>query len=125
MTGKSEFVKASAAVSGPGTVLTVDCMSVLDPDLRDFREGEDSCILWRGQRDMVQRSRHLFQAPMHDIKINESQTGCYCYAVNFWRVKLVITSKSLRQQLDALAPEDAEWVRRNTRILEVAQPMWP
>ena len=123
--GKSEFVRASIVPLNPERVLMVSCMNVLDPDLRDFNEAEhDGIVFDEGSADMIQRHRDLFQAPRHEIKLAHSQTGCYCYKVNVWRTKLIVTSNSFFEQLDALPSAHAAWVRANTKVLEVTENMW-
>ena len=123
--GKSQFLVHSLAGDTPDNVLMVNCMNVLDPDLRDFALGRHSAIIFdEGGPEMVQRHRDLFQAPRHNIKLAHSATGCYCYSVNLWRVKLVVTCNGWFEQLEKLSCADREWVEANTCVLEVTTPMW-
>ena len=123
--GKSQFLLHSLGGDGGTSVLLVNCMNVLDPDLRDYKSAVHSAIIFdEGGPEMVQRHRDLFQAPRHDIKLAHSQTGCYCYSVNLWRVKLVVTCNGWADQLQRLDNADKEWVCANTTVLEVSEPMW-
>ena len=105
--------------------LIVNCMNVLDPDLKRFRCMEHDSILFdEGSPDMVQRHRDLMQAPRHDITLGSSATGCYTYAVCLFRVRLVITANKWEEQLEALSRSDRDWVIANTVVLRVSEPMW-
>ena len=105
--------------------LIVNCMNVLDPDLKRFRCMEhDSVLFDEGSPDMVQRHRDLMQAPRRDITLGSSATGCYTYAVCLFRVRLVITANKWQEQLEALSPSDREWVIANTVVLRVTDKMF-
>ena len=125
--GKSQFLLQSLAdceQSGQQPLM-VNCMNVLDPDLRDFNRSIHSAIIFdEGSPEMVARHRDLFQARRHDIKLAHSATGCYCYKLNLWRVKLVVSCNGWREQVDKLGPADKQWVEANTTVLSVATPMW-
>ena len=126
--GKSEYLKAKlrrTSTGGPCEVLTVNVMSVLDPDLKPYRCLKHGSILFdEGSPDLVQRHRDLFQAPRHDITLGNSATSCYTYSVNLWRVRLVLTANGWYDQLAELKPADREWVIANTVVLSVTEPMW-
>ena len=129
--GKSEYLKAKleefAEEIGEGgmEVLVVNCMNVLDPDLKRFKSVKNNAILFdEGSPEMVQRHRDLFQAPRHEVILGNSATGCYTYSVLLWRVRLVLTSNSWFEDLAELKPKDREWVIENTVVLSVTEPMW-
>ena len=123
--GKSQFLLDQLKTGGAETVLMVNCMNVVDPDLREFSVGKHDAIIFdEGGPDMIQRHRDLFQAPRHDIKLGHSATGCYCYSVNLWRVKLVVTCNGWEEQLQRLGGADRQWVEANTTVLTVSEPMW-
>ena len=123
--GKSQFLFHTLLSDARDNVLLVNCMNVLDPDLREFALGRRTAIIFdEGGPEMIQRHRDLFQAPRRDIKLAHSATGCYCYSVNLWRVKLVVTCNRCYEQLEKLARADRQWVEANAVALEVTQPMW-
>ena len=105
--------------------LIVNCMHILDPDLKRFRCMEHDSILFdEGSPEMVQRHRDLMQAPRHDITLGTSATGCYTYNVCLFRVRLVITANKWDEQLAELSSSDRDWVVANTVVLRVTDKMY-
>ena len=125
--GKSEYLKAQLQKVLPkefGTLI-VNCMNVLDPDLKAFKCLQHGAILFdEGSPDMVQRHRDLFQAPQHEITLGTSATSCYAYQVCLWRVRLLLTCNGWFEKLEKLEAADKEWVEANTIVISVDTPMW-
>ena len=121
-TGKTEFAMAKC---GKDT-LVVNCHNVVEPDLKRFAGAHKhkSIILDEGGPKLLSLHRDLLQASKRDITLGHSNTNCYTYTVNLYRVRIIITSNEWYDELEKLPQKDRDWIAGNTVMIHVDSPTY-
>ena len=68
--------------------------------------------------------RDLLQASKRDITLGHSNTNCYTYTVNLYRVRIIITSNEWYDELEKLPQKDRDWIAGNTVMIHVDSPTY-
>ena len=106
-------------------VLEINCAGGAEPDLRAYRLSKHGLILFdeivAGQ---VERQRKLFQAQSAPVQLGCSATNCHSYTVFTWRKPMVLCSNNWESSLLELRKADQDWVKANSIVLHVTEPMW-
>ena len=128
LTGPSRLGKTAFARSlkEPGTeYLELNCSANSDPDLRSYRWTLHSLIIFDEiSPAQVANQRKLFQASATPIDLGTSSTQIYSYKVYVHRKRMVLCSNNWTRALSMMPYDAAEWVRANTVVVEVTEPMW-
>ena len=121
--GKTAFARS---LCGPGMeTLEVNCSSGAEPDLKAYRFRRHEVVLFDEiEAEQVASQRKLFQAQASPVQLACSSTNCYSYEVTLWRKKLVLATNNWHSSLQLLHSEDRAWIRANSIVLDVLQPMW-
>jgi hypothetical protein len=120
--GKTQFAMSLVA---PGKGLEVNCCACPEPDLRSFRSMTHELILFdEASPELVLRQHKLFQAPAVDVTLGASTTNCHAYTVWVHSVKMVVASNTWNTDADVCKPLDRAWLRENSVVLTVREPMW-
>jgi len=122
--GKTEFVRALA---GPSRTLELNCANCgTSPDLRQHCALTHKVVLFdEAPASLVAANRKLFQAPCCWVDLGHSPTGRDVYRVFLNDSLLVVCSNGWsRQCMQALAPDDREWLVANSVYVVVDEPMF-
>ena len=121
--GKTQFAKSF--VDSAEQLLELNCAAGHEPDLRGFRYGHHTLVLFDEIRaSIVAQQREMFQACAAEVQLGCSATNCHSYTVFLFRVKLVLCSNSWVRSLRDLCEEDQAWLRENMVYVEVKEPLW-
>jgi len=126
--GKTKCGKSMFALSlrGPSKTLAINCgTSLQEPDMRHFVRGVHECVVFEeAHAMMVIRCKQLFQAAPEMLSLGTSQTQCHAYRVCVHGVLLVVTSNVWQEELHDLSAGDQEWLRENSYVVQVTEPLW-
>jgi hypothetical protein len=125
--GDSMYGKSCFAVAqfGEERTLLVDCSGEKVPDLREFDPLTVSAIVLDEMSLMqVMEFKRLLQAPPIPVTLGTSSTQMYSYQVWVARVAFIVTTNRFQEDLSALDPVDAAWVRANCVPHHVCSPLW-
>lgn len=121
--GKTLFAKSLSP--GPASVLELNCSSELAPDLRGFRHGQHTLILFDEiVPHQVLAERKFFQACNAKIQLGCSATNCYAYNVYAYGVQFVLATNKWKSSFGTLQHEDVEWLNANSVYVDVQAPLY-
>ena len=120
--GKTMYAKN---LVGEQYTLELNCTCCPEPDMREFNPLIHKLVLFdEATPQMVLRQKKLFQCPQNEVSLGASSTNCHAYSVWVHRCLFVICSNRWTRDLESLAEEDKEWLRANSFVLQVSEPMW-
>ena len=121
--GKTAFARS---LCDPGfETLELNCASGAEPDLRAYRLSKHGLILFDEIiAQQVVSQRKVFQSQSAGVQLGCSATNMYSYEVYVWRKKLVLASNNWDSSLSQLSAPDQDWIRANSIVLRVTEPMW-
>ena len=121
--GKTAFARS---LCDPGfETLEINCASGAEPDLRAYRLSRHGLILFDEiVPQQVVSQRKVFQAQSAKVQLGCSATNMYSYDVFVWRKKFVLASNNWDTSLSQLSEPDQEWIKANSVVLRVTEPMW-
>ena len=121
--GKTQFAKSF--VDAREQLLELNCAAGQEPDLRGFRYGQHSLVVFDEIRaGIVAQQRKLFQACGAEIQLGCSATNCHSDTVFLFRVKLVLCSNSWAASMLELCADDQAWLRESMVYVQVSEPLW-
>ena len=121
--GKTAFAR-SLCDEGFET-LEINCASGAEPDLRAYRLSKHAVILLDEIiPQQVVSQRKVFQAQSAPVQLGCSATNMYAYEIYVWRKKFVLASNNWDSSLSQLSAADQDWIRANSIVLRVTEPMW-
>ena len=121
--GKTAFARS---LCDPGfETLEINCASGAEPDLRAYRLSKHGLILFDEiVPQQVVSQRKVFQAQSAKVQMGCSATNVYSYDIFVWRKKFVLASNNWDTSLSQLSEPDQAWIKANSVVLRVTEPMW-
>ena len=121
--GKTAFARS---LCDPGLeTLEVNCASGDEPDLRAYRLRKHGLVLFDEiVPQQVVSQRKVFQCQSAKVQMGCSATNMYSYEVYVWRKKFVLASNNWEVGMTQLPAADQDWIRANSILLTVTEPMW-
>ena len=105
--------------------LEVNCASGDEPDLRAYRLSKHGLVLFDEiVPHQVVSQRKVFQCQSAKVQMGCSATNMYSYEVYVWRKKFVLASNNWEVGMTQLPAADQAWIRANSILLTVTEPMW-
>ena len=121
--GKTAFARS---LCGPSEeTLEINCAAGTEPDLRAYRLSRHGLILFDEiVPQQVVAQRKVFQAQSAKVQLGCSATNMYSYDIFIWRKKLVLASNNWDMGMAHLEQADQDWLKANSFVLRVVEPMW-
>ena len=121
-TGKTEFVRALFPL---GAVWELNCANLRDICLNGFDCLQHRVILWdEAPASLVSSNRKVFQHPLCSIDLGHSPTGQHVKRFFLGHCCSIITTNKWHEDVMQLSDGDQEWLRMNTIVFNVEQPLW-
>ena len=124
LVGDSKYGKTTFAKSlfGPGATLVVECQNAVEPPLRNFDRSRHRAICFdEGTSKFVVQNKSVFQAGIDATLLGQSKTNSLSYSVWLHGVALIVSTNSW---LHDVTPSEADWLRKNSLVVEVTDHMW-
>ena len=121
--GKTAF---AWSLCDPGfETLEINCASGAEPDLRAYRLSRHGLILFDEiVPQQVVSQRKVVQAQSAKVQLGCSATNTYSYDIFVWKKGFLLASNNWDTSLSQLSEPDQEWIKANSVVLRVTEPMW-
>jgi hypothetical protein len=120
--GKTTFVRSWCE---PDEILELSCEGMLEPDLREVKFNKTRVVLLdECSATLILSYKKVFMGSPALVTLGSSKTGCYSYKVWTHGVKFVICSNRWHDEVQQLKTSDAQWLQRNTILLQVDACMY-
>jgi hypothetical protein len=120
--GKTTFVRSWCE---PDEILELSCEGMLEPDLREVKFNKTRVVLLdECSATLILSYKKVFMGSPALVTLGSSKTGCYSYKVWTHGLKFVICSNRWHDEVQQLKTSDAQWLQRNTILLQVDACMY-
>jgi hypothetical protein len=121
--GKTEFARALA--KNCESYLELNCANTEHVDLRAYSPVHHDVIIWdEAPATLVLANKKLFQGQAVEIQMGQTNTSMNAYTIFPWGCKMVVCSNLWEFQLMQLPHHDVDWLRKNSIVVRVSQPLW-
>jgi hypothetical protein len=98
---------------------------MLEPDLREVKFNKTRVVLLdECSATLILSYKKVFMGSPALVTLGSSKTGCYSYKVWTHGLKFVICSNRWHDEVQQLKTSDAQWLQRNTILLQVDACMY-
>jgi hypothetical protein len=123
-TGKTRFAYSLAPAPSWRTALYADCSGGV-PDLRSLDNSVHKVLILDELSPGVAIGlKKLLQGSNDPCTLGHSPTMHLSYSVVSAGIKIIITTNTWSARLENLEDVDADWLKKNSIVVEVTEPLW-